>query len=92
MSAFDEARAAGMSPERSGRWAAYVAMKAERGEEPITLAEALAQPVERRQELPPVLARVNTMLDRVRLIYAAHVFTAYGAVVGDDRPVEEVAQ
>lgn len=49
MSAFDEARAAGMSPERAGRWAAYVAMKAERGEEPITLTEALAQPVERRQ-------------------------------------------
>lgn len=49
MSAFDEARAAGMSPERSGRWAAYVAMKAERGETPITLAEALTQPVERRQ-------------------------------------------
>ena len=68
MSAFDIARAAGMSSERSGWWAAYVAMKAERGEEAITLAEALAQPVERRQadadpaqrdrlkaEIPPLL-------------------------------------
>ena len=81
-----------MSSERAGRWAAYVAMKAERGEKPITLAEALAQPVETRPVSPPVVARFHTVLDRVRLMYAAHVLAAVDAVLGEDRPVEEVAQ
>ena len=43
--------------------------EAERGEKPITLAEALAQPVETRPVSPPVVARFHTVLDRVRLMY-----------------------
>ena len=66
--------------------------EAERGEKPITLAEALAQPVETRPVSPPVVARFHTVLDRVRLMYAAHVLAAVDAVLGEDRPVEEVAQ
>jgi hypothetical protein len=40
---FDEARAAGFTPKRAARWAAYLRFKAERAEAPITLTEAVAQ-------------------------------------------------
>ena len=46
--------------------------EAERGEKPITLAEALAQPVETRPVSPPVVARFHTVLDRVDLRHLHH--------------------
>ena len=40
---FDEAREAGMTAVQAARWVAYLDRKAERGEEPIALWEAVAQ-------------------------------------------------
>ena len=40
---FDTARAAGLSAPRAGRWVAYLRMKAAKGEQPITLEEAVRQ-------------------------------------------------
>lgn len=41
--AFNEALAAGLPVRSAARWPDYLAMKAARGEEPITLAEAVRQ-------------------------------------------------
>lgn len=38
---YNEARTAGMTPTRAARWATYRQHKADRGEQPITLTQAV---------------------------------------------------
>jgi len=39
----DKARAAGLTPKEAARWVAYLAMKARKGQQPISLDEAVRQ-------------------------------------------------